>query len=124
MGQLYFSQEEAQAAASAGKDIIGAIAQQRQQSGAAAARQARIAACGRKPLLGITKKQKKRKQEYAKCAENAIREANAANRSVNIPPDGGGGEEEGSNTMMYVGIGLGIIVLGVVGFVLIRKFGK
>jgi len=105
-----------------GTEVIGAIGQQRQASGKAAARQARLAACGRKPLLGITKKQKKRKEEYAKCAQQAIADVQAGERSADVPPPPS--DEGGSNTMLYVGIGLGVVVLGVVGFILYKKFGK
>lgn len=102
--------------------VGGTIARQRQQSGRAAARQARIAACGRKPLIG-----KKKKAAYNKCVADAQAGANIPNTPL-TPPDfrsGGGGEEGGDNkTLMYVGIGLGVVVLGVVGYILYKKFGK
>jgi len=49
-----------------GVQVAGGVAQQRAASGKSAARQERIAACGRKPLFG-----KKRKEEYRKCVEQA-----------------------------------------------------
>jgi hypothetical protein len=102
----------------AGVQIGTTVTRQRAASGKSASRQARIAACGRKPLFG-----KKKKAAYNECLANAEAGVDAATRSGDFPPppssDGGG-----SNTMMYVGIGLGVIVLGVVGFVLYRKFNK
>lgn len=105
----------------AGLQVGGTIARQRQASGKSAARQARIAACGRKPLLG-----KKKKAAYNKCVADAQAASSGANAP--LPPfdnRSGGGEEDGDNkTLMYVGIGLGVVVLGVVGFILYKKFGK
>ena len=99
-----------------GLQATATIVGQRAASGKSASRQARIAACGRKPLFG-----KKKKEAYRQCLEQA--QGGGDTRSGDFPPppssDGGG-----SNTMMYVGIGLGVVVLGVVGFVLYRKFNK
>jgi hypothetical protein len=99
-----------------GLQATATVVGQRAASGRSAARQARIAACGRKPLFG-----KKKKEAYRQCLEEA--QGGGDTRSGDFPPppssDGGG-----SNTMMYVGIGLGVVVLGVVGFVLYRKFNK
>jgi hypothetical protein len=103
-----------------GVTVGGTIASQRQKTGKSAARQERIAACGRKPLFGARKK-----AEYNKCVANL---GGAQQRSADIPPppfdeNSGGGDEGGSNkTMLYVGIG--VVVLGVVGFILYKKFGK
>jgi LPXTG-motif cell wall-anchored protein len=101
-----------------GLQATSTIVGQRAASGRSAARQARIAACGRKPLFG-----KKKKEAYRQCLEQAQGQGGGDTRSGDFPPppssDGGG-----SNTMMYVGIGLGVVLLGVVGFVLYRKFNK
>ena len=109
----------------AGLQVGGTIARQRQASGKSAARQARIAACGRKPLIGFGKKFRQRKADYEKCAANAQSASDAANAP--LPPfDNRSGDtgDGGNKTMLYVGIGLGVVVLGVVGFILYKKFGK
>lgn len=102
----------------AGAQITNAVVRQRQSSGKSASRQARIAACGRKPLFG-----KKKKDEYNKCLADAQAGVGAGTRSADLPPDTGASDGD-NKTMMYVGIGLGVIVLGVVGFILVRKFRK
>ena len=103
----------------AGLVVGGTVARQRQQSGASANRQARIAACGRKPLFG-----KKKKAAYNQCL--AIAQGGSMPNSPMTPPDFRSGEGDGGDnkTMQYVGIGLGVVVLGVVGFILYKKFGK
>jgi hypothetical protein len=101
-----------------GLQATATIAGQRAASGKSAARQARIAACGRKPLIG-----KKKKEAYRKCLAEAEGQGGGDTRSANFPPPPST-DEGGNNTMMYVGIGLGVIVLGVVGFILYKKFGK
>jgi len=101
-----------------GLQVGGAVTKQRQQSGAAAERQARIAACGRKPLFG-----KKKKAEYNKCVAEA--QGGGQQRGADIPVgNSSGGDGEDNKTMLYVGIGLGVVVLGVVGFILYKKFSK
>jgi len=109
-----------------GLQATSTIVGQRAASGKSAARQARIAACGRKPLLGVGKKFRQRKADYEKCVANAQSGGNVANAP--LPPfdnrSGDTGGDGGGNTMMYVGIGLGVVVLGVVGFILYKKFGK
>jgi len=99
-----------------GLQATATVVGQRAASGRSASRQARIAACGRKPLFG-----KKKKEEYRKCLEQAQGGVDTRSGDFPPPPSSNGG---GNNTMMYVGIGLGVIVLGVVGFVLYRKFNK
>jgi hypothetical protein len=99
-----------------GLQATSTVVSQRAASGRSASRQARIAACGRKPLFG-----KKKKEEYRKCLEQAQGGVDTRSGDFPPPPSSNGG---GNNTMMYVGIGLGVIVLGVVGFVLYRKFNK
>jgi hypothetical protein len=97
--------------------IGGAIANQRQQSGASARRQSRVATCGRRPLFG-----RRRKEDYDKC----IAEYNA---SLNAPPivdsssDANksiGGGESGSS-MKFVWIGLAVVALGGFGYLAFRK---
>jgi hypothetical protein len=102
-----------------GLQATATIVGQRAASGKSASRQARIAACGRKPLLG-----KKKKEAYRKCVEQAQGQGAVGQRSGDVPPYIPPSDEGGSNTMMYVGIGVGVIVLGVVGFILYKKFGK
>jgi hypothetical protein len=109
------SPESLDALLNTGLQATATIVGQRAASGKSASRQARIAACGRKPLFG-----KKKKEEYRKCLEQA--QGGADIRSNDFPPPIS--DEGGNNTMMYVGIGLGVIVLGVVGFFLYRKFNK
>jgi hypothetical protein len=93
--------------------IGGSIKYQRQQSGASANRQARIAQCGRKPLLG-----KAKKEAYQKCIDDANKP---------LPTDLGGGNDnknlgggEGSS-MKFVWIGLVIAVAGGIGYMLYKK---
>jgi LPXTG-motif cell wall-anchored protein len=110
------SPEALDALLNTGLQATSTIVGQRAATGKSASRQARIAACGRKPLFG-----KKKKEEYRKCLEQA--QGGADTRSNDFPPPSTS-DEGGNNTMMYVGIGLGVIVLGVVGFFLYRKFNK
>jgi LPXTG-motif cell wall-anchored protein len=91
---------------------IGAV---RQASGAAASRRERIAACGRKPLLG-----RKKKEAYRKCVAdlNASRAGGGGgNRSFDMPPQA----PQQSNTMTYVLIGLGVLLVGGVTIFLLRR---
>lgn len=97
--------------------IGSAIASQRQQSGASANRQARIAKCGRRPLLS-----KKKKKKYRKC----VAELNA---SLNAPPIDYTQSDvnknivttQGSSTMKFVWIGLGVLAVGTIAFFALRK---
>ena len=101
-----------------GAQVGTTVAKQRQASGKSAERQARIAACGRKPLFG-----KKKKADYEKCV--AAAQGGGQQRSADIPDgNSSGGDGEDNKTMLYVGIGLGVVVLGVVGFILYKKFSK
>ena len=88
-----------------GLQIGGRISQQRRASGASANRQARLAACGRRPLFG-----RARKEAYEKCLANA-------------QGGGGGGyfppPPPQSNTLLFVGVG--VVLLGIVGYVIYRR---
>ena len=89
-----------------GLQIGASVKQQRQASGAAATRQARIAACGRKPLFG-----KARKEAYNKCVEQAM------GGGTYIPSSET--PSKSNNTMLFVG--LGVVALGVVGYIIYRR---
>ena len=104
--------------ATTGAQIAGAVGYQRQQSGASARRQSRIAACGRRPLIG-----RRRKDDYDKC----IAEYNA---SLNAPPivSTGGGDENkniggsgSGSSMKFVWIGLGVVAIGAIAYLAFRK---
>lgn len=93
--------------------IGGSIKYQRQQSGASANRQARIAQCGRKPLIG-----KAKIQAYQKCIDDANKplpsDTNGGNDNKNL------GGTQGS-PMKIVWIGLAIVVAGGLGYMLYKK---
>jgi len=98
-----------------GGQIVGAISQQRQASGVAQQRQAIKNACGRKPLFS-----RKRKEEYRKCAEGVI--GSNTDNTGNIDDTktlGGGG---GSTSPILIGVG--VLALGVIGFLLYKKYKK
>lgn len=103
-----------------GAQVGTTVAKQRQASGKSAERQARIAACGRKPLFG-----KKKKAEYNKCIAEAQGASDGSTRSGDVPPDSGdGGDEGGNKTMLYVGIGVGVLALIAIGYFVVRKMSK
>jgi len=93
--------------------IGGSIKYQRQQSGASANRQARIAQCGRKPILGRAKI-----QAYQKCIDDANKP---------LPSDVVGGNDNknlggtSGSSMKFVWIGLTIAVVGGLGYMLYKK---
>jgi LPXTG-motif cell wall-anchored protein len=89
-----------------GLQIGGSISQQRRASGASANRQARLAACGRRPLFG-----KARKNAYDKCV------ADAQGGGTYLPPSPT--QPRSSNTLLFVG--LGVALLGVVGYVIYKR---
>jgi len=90
-----------------GLQIGGSISQQRRASGASANRQARLAACGRRPLFG-----KARKAAYDKCVADAT--ASSGAYSPSMPP-----APQTNNTMLFVG--LGVVALGIVGYIIYRR---
>ncbi|NBX73333.1 MAG: hypothetical protein EBQ89_03440 [Alphaproteobacteria bacterium] len=100
-----------------GVQATSTIAGQRAASGKSALRQERIASCGRKPLFG-----RKKKEEYRKCVEEAGIGMTKSTPSDLMPPSLP--EEEGSGNMKFVYIGLGILALGVISFIVYKKFGK
>lgn len=104
--------------ASQGAQIAGAINYQRQQSGASARRQTLISQCGRKPLFG-----RDRKDEYRKCKADY-------ETSLLTPVGGGGqggdenknlGDEQRSSSMKFVYIGLGVLALGGIAYLALKK---
>jgi hypothetical protein len=103
---------------------IGAgIAAVRQQSGAAAARQARIAACGRKPVIGIGRRFRERKEKYRQCVAQASMQSAGAfdpkttgGYNPSMPP-----EPPKNNTMLVVGVGVGILVIGTLAYFAFKK---
>jgi len=102
--------------ASQGAQVASAINYQRQQSGASARRQSLIAQCGRVPLIG-----RERKAEYRKC--KADYEASL------LTPVGGGGQGGdvnkniggGGSSMKFVYIGLGVLALGGIAYLALKK---
>jgi LPXTG-motif cell wall-anchored protein len=89
-----------------GLQIGGSISQQRRASGASANRQARLAACGRRPLFG-----RARKDAYERCLAGSQGGINSY-----FPPSQ---QPRQSNTLLFVG--LGVALLGVVGYVIYRR---
>ena len=100
-----------------GVQATGTIVGQRAASGKSAMRQERIAACGRKPLFG-----KRKKEAYRKCVEEAgigtTKSAPSDMKPSSMP------QQQDSGNMNLVYIGLGVAVLGVLGFFVYTKFIK
>lgn len=96
--------------------IGGAVKYQREQSGASARRQTLISQCGRAPLIG-----RQRKEEYRKCK--------ADYQASLLAPIGGGGivaDENkniggGGSSMKFVYIGLGVLALGGIAYLALKK---
>jgi hypothetical protein len=101
--------------ASQGAQVAGTIKYQRQQSGAAARRQSLIAQCGRAPLIG-----RERKAEYRKC--KADYEASLL-ASIGGGIQGGDVNKNigGSSSMNFVYIGLGVLALGGIAYIALKK---
>ena len=93
---------------------VGAV---RQATGARASRQQRIAACGRKPFCIATRNCKRKKEAYRQCVAQA-ESGGVDNRSVFVPPPQA---PQQSNTMTYVLIGLGVLLVGGVTIFLLRR---
>jgi hypothetical protein len=98
--------------ATQGAQLAGTIKYQRQQSGASASRQARIAQCGRRPLIGRAKK-----EAYQKCLDNANKTLPTDTSDINktlVVDDGG-------SSMKFVWVALAIAVAGGIGYMIYKK---
>jgi len=95
-----------------GLTVAATVGGIRAQTGATATRQQRIAACGRRPLLG-----RRRKQEYQKCVDQ-LQGGGFDNRNVFVPPPAA---PQRSNTMTIVLIGLGVLLVGGAAIFLLRR---
>jgi hypothetical protein len=101
--------------ASQGAQVAGAIKYQRQQSGASARRQSLIAQCGRAPLIG-----RQRKEEYRKC--KADYEASLLRtQTQNLDENKNLLNDESGSSMKFVWIGLGVIALGGIAYLALKK---
>ena len=103
--------------ASQGAQIAGSIRYQRQQSGASARRQSLIAQCGRRPLFG-----RERKADYEKCKANyeaslltPVGSQVGSQGDVNKNIGGQGG------SMRFVLIGVGVLAIGAIAYLALRK---
>lgn len=98
--------------ATQGAQLAGTIKNQRQQSGASANRQARIAQCGRKPLFGRAKK-----EAYQKCLDDANKtlpsDTNDTNKTLIADNSG--------SSMKFVWVVLALAVAGGVGYMIYKK---
>jgi len=97
-----------------GVKVAGAIGQARTASGARADRQARIAACGRRPLFG-----KQKKREYDQCVANASMEQRSTGGGSDtvLPPP----PPPSNNTMTFVLVGVGLLAVGGLAYFLLKK---
>ena len=100
-----------------GVQATATIAGQRAASGRSAARQERIAACGRRPLFG-----RRKKEAYRKCLEEANIGGTKSMPSDNYTPPTI--QDEDGGNMKFVYIGLGVLLLAGIGFFVIKKMGK
>ena len=101
--------------ASQGAQIAGSIKYQRQQSGASARRQSLIAQCGRKPLIG-----RQAKSDYNKC--KADYEASLLRtQTQNLDENKNLLKDEGNSSMKFVYIGLGVLALGGIAYLALKK---
>jgi len=103
--------------ANQGAQVASAINYQRQQSGASARRQSLISQCGRAPLFG-----RQRKEEYRKCKADYESKLSGAN----LLQTGGGNDSKSLNdtsgsSMKFVWIGLGVIALGGIAYLALKK---
>ncbi len=97
--------------------IGGAIASQRQQSGASANRQSRIAQCGRRPAFN-----RARKLEYDRCVASANSFASVPQQVISSTDENksNNGGDSGS-AMKIILLVLGLVALGGIGYLAIRK---
>jgi hypothetical protein len=97
--------------------IGGAIAIQRQQSGASANRQSRIAQCGRRPLFN-----RAAKLEHDRCVASANSFASAPQQVISSTYENksNNGGYSGSATKIILLV-LGLVALGGIGYLAIRK---
>lgn len=101
--------------ASQGAQIAGSIRYQRQQSGASARRQSLIAQCGRRPLFG-----RERKADYEKC--KADYEASLLRtQTQNLDENKNLLKDEGNSSMKFILIGVGVLAIGAIAYLALRK---
>lgn len=96
-----------------GGQVAGTIASQRQASGKAAERQARIAACGRKGLGYLFSK--RRKEEYKRCVEQASAYS-PSDKSYSPPPP----PSEKSNLAFIIVAGV-LVIGGISAYFIMKK---
>jgi hypothetical protein len=99
--------------------VGGAIKANREASGAAEARRQRIAACGRKPLVGFGRRFRQRKEEYNKCVADAGK--SLAGAKSNEPSGNEYQPEQNSSNMTFVYVGLGLLVVGTAAYFILKK---
>jgi LPXTG-motif cell wall-anchored protein len=96
-----------------------AIKSNRVASGAADARKQRIAACGRKPLLGFGKKFRARKDAYNKCVAQAQNSPIGTTTDVitnsGYKPD----KESSNNTIIFITVG--VLIVGTAAYFIFKK---
>jgi len=97
-----------------GVKVAGAVGQARTASGARADRQARIAACGRRPLFG-----KQKKKEYDQCVANASASQRSTGGGSTPPPPPP--PPPSNNTMTFVLVGVGLLAVGGLAYFLLKK---
>jgi LPXTG-motif cell wall-anchored protein len=99
-----------------GVSVAGTIGRQRAVSGAAAQRQARIEACGRKGLGYLFSRRKK--EEYRRCIEaaNSAQYGGGSEKSYSPPPP----TSQKSNTIIFIAIGA-VLVIGGAAYFFMRK---
>ena len=66
--------------------------------------------CGKKPVFG-----KKKKAAWSKCVETANKQAKSSGGSGSNPPEGK------SKTLLYVGIGVGVLALVGLAIYIVKK---
>lgn len=94
-----------------GVQVAATVGGIRAQTGATATRQQRIAACGRRPLIG-----RRKKEAYQKCVDQ-LQGGGLDNRNVFVPPPA----PPRSNTTTIVLVSLGILAIGGLTIFLLRR---